>query len=80
MDAVTALMRRLKLPITAFRCAGTKDKVAVTYQRCVIKGVHPRALLSINGQINGIEVGNVKYLSLALSCPQFQALQECVCT
>jgi hypothetical protein len=41
-------------------------QVAVTYQRCVIKGVHPRALLSINGQINGIEVGNVKYLRFVL--------------
>jgi hypothetical protein len=38
MDAVTALMRRLKLPITAFSCAGTKDKVC-TCISCVLFGI-----------------------------------------
>jgi hypothetical protein len=46
--------------------ANHTSQVAVTYQRCVIKGVHPRALLSTNGQINSIEVGNVKYLRFVL--------------
>lgn len=67
------LARDLKRPLSAFTYAGTKDKVAVTYQHVVVQGVDPAALLALNASssstmdtehaASGIRIGHLQYVS-----------------
>eukprot|EP00611_Tribonema_gayanum_P032237 TRINITY_DN9528_c0_g1_i1.p1 TRINITY_DN9528_c0_g1~~TRINITY_DN9528_c0_g1_i1.p1 ORF type:complete len:848 (+),score=226.20 TRINITY_DN9528_c0_g1_i1:34-2577(+) len=62
-EALDALVRATHSAHSAFSFAGTKDKLAITHQKCVVRGVSAKALLRTNGTIPGVQVGNFTILS-----------------
>ncbi|CAM9207029.1 unnamed protein product [Scytosiphon promiscuus] len=62
-----ALSKVLRVPLSTLSFAGIKDKIAITTQACVVKGVPPRKIVEINGSIPGVTVGNLSYCERGLS-------------
>ena len=56
------LARLLKTSLGSLTFAGTKDKVAVTFQHVVAQNVAPTRLLQINDLCQGLQVGNCTYV------------------
>eukprot|EP00752_Nemacystus_decipiens_P009680 g8649.t1 len=63
----SALSKALHVPLSALSFGGIKDKVAITTQACVVKGVSPRKILETNGSIPGVTVGSLSYCGGGLS-------------
>lgn len=60
--AMQLLSHHLKIPVNSITFAGTKDKIGITYQLCVVPNVSPQLLLSVNDAFQKIQVGNLKYV------------------
>jgi hypothetical protein len=62
------LARALKRPANTLATAGTKDKVAITYQHVTTQGITPKLLLELNPDLKGddassssFQVGHIEY-------------------
>lgn len=51
------------MPTRSFGTAGTKDKRGVTTQRCTVFRVQPDQLRNLNRKLNGIKLGNFKFVN-----------------
>ncbi|VDK70598.1 unnamed protein product [Dibothriocephalus latus] len=67
MNALQIVGRMLKINSNTFSYAGTKDKRAITTQRVSVKNISSKRLASLNPRLNGIKVGNFKYLPHSIS-------------
>lgn len=64
MEAIGFLCRKLNLQAKSFSYAGTKDRRAVSSQRCVVRNMFPSRLVALNGLANSrVKVSHLKRAS-----------------
>ncbi|CAG8519808.1 4750_t:CDS:10, partial [Ambispora leptoticha] len=63
MSAINLISKLMKIPSRSFSYAGTKDNRAVTVQRITAFRVKAERLAGLNKRLNGIVMGNFKYVS-----------------
>ncbi len=64
MEAINFLCRKLGLLAKCFSYAGTKDRRAVSTQRCVVRNMFPARLAALNGIVNSrVKVSHLKRAS-----------------
>ena len=60
MEALNLFSKLMKIPVTRFSFAGTKDKRGVTVQQMVAKNVGDRRLAGLNKRLRNMQLGNFK--------------------
>ncbi|GLD93846.1 hypothetical protein PINS_up002451 [Pythium insidiosum] len=79
-SCMESIARTLKMPVSAFAYAGTKDKAAITLQHVTVQGIAPERLLGLHekevdgadksadsGRSASVRIGHLQYVSAPMS-------------